>query len=110
MTKKTDQQDDYVKNYGHRVLELGLLFKDLLDMIKYPDRDRGLRLLKVAMLFFRSSSRLSKYAYEIVRLLVHQQCALSVQASHEEFYGLFVNTAGKINSHIPADERMEWTS
>ena len=55
---------DLVKNYGHRVLELGMLYKSLLDMCKLPDRDRGLMLLKLAMLHFKAHKNKSKYAYE----------------------------------------------
>lgn len=49
-----------------------------------------------------------KYVYEIMRLLVHQTCILSEKAANEEFYGLFVNTTGRFNGHIPADRRMEY--
>ena len=106
--QRHDTPEDGVKNYGHMVLELGLLFKNLLDMIKYPDRDRALRLFKLSMTVFKVQNNLSKYALELLRLLVHQQCILSLQGAHEEFYGLFVNTSGKLDGHIPADERMEW--
>ncbi|XP_070551705.1 uncharacterized protein [Ptychodera flava] len=44
-TKPAAPPDDYILNYGHKVLELGLLYKALLDLCKLPDRDRGLRLL-----------------------------------------------------------------
>ncbi|XP_070547037.1 uncharacterized protein [Ptychodera flava] len=97
---------DVVLNYGHKVLELGLLYKALLDLCKLPDRDRGLRLLKLTMMYLKASNNLSKYAYEIMRLLVHQFCILSEKEAHEEFYGLFVNTHGKLDSHIPVDLQM----
>lgn len=99
---------DLVKNYGHRVLELGMLYKSLLDMCKLPDRDRGLMLLKLAMLHFKAHKNKSKYAYEIMRLLVHQFVLLSEKKANEEFYGLFVNTHGHIYSHIPVDLQMEY--
>ncbi len=90
------------------VLELGLLYKDLLDFVRLPDRNRGIRLLKLSMLVFKGHNNHSKYALEILRLLVHQLCSLSNKEAHEEFYGLFVNTLGKVDSHVAADERMEW--
>ena len=99
---------DCIKNYGNLILELGLLLKDLLDLSQMPERQRGLSLLKMAMLFFKSHKNLSKYAYEILRLLVHQICTLSEQEACEEYYGMFVNTNGKYNGHIPADKRMEY--
>lgn len=99
---------DGVQNYAKRVLELGLLFKDMLDATKIPERNRHISLLKLIMLLFKSHRNLSKYAYEILRFLVHQMCILSKKAAEEEFYGLFVNTNGHCDSHIPADRRMEY--
>ena len=86
------------------VMELGLLFKNLVVMIKLPDRDRAIRLLKLDMVILKRHNNLSKYAYEILRLLIHQQCRLSVSEAHQEFYGMFVNTAGRIDSHIAVDD------
>ena len=106
--KGQNENVDQVRNYAHKVLELGMLFKSLTDMISVPDRDRSLRLLKYAMLIFRENSHLSKYAYEIMRLLVHQFCRLSEKAAHEEFYGLFCNTTGRVDGHVACDDRMEW--
>ena len=89
-------------------MELGLLMKNWFDVIKLPDRDRAIRLFKLTMPIFKAENNLSKYAYEIMRLLVHQHSILSVKQAHMEFYGMFVNTAGKLDSNIPTDERMEW--
>ncbi len=105
---ETTPTADHIYKYGQMVLSLGLLYKDWLDVCKIPDRDRGLRLLKVTAAVFKANNWQSKYAYECVRLLVHQISTLSLQEAHAEFYGLFVNTRGKINTHIPVDERMEW--
>ncbi|XP_076078863.1 uncharacterized protein LOC143048879 [Mytilus galloprovincialis] len=107
MKKSKAPKYDYVKNYAQMMLELGLLFKDLMDMIKLPERTRGIRLLKVAMLYFKSHKNLSKYALDILRFLVHQLILLSEKEANEEFYGLFVNTNGHFNGHIPADLAME---
>ena len=100
--------EDFVRTYGCRVLELGLLFKNWLDAIKLPNRERALRLFKLTMPIFLANNSKSKYAYEIMRLLVHQQCSLSEKEAVEEFYALFVNTKGKMHTHIPVDDRMEW--
>ena len=102
------EPNDYVHNYARRVLETGLLFKDQLDLTRMPDRERGIRLLKLTMLYLKSHRNLSKYAYEIMRLLVHQICILSEKEAHEEFYGMFVNTSCKYDSHIPTDRCMEY--
>lgn len=107
--KKTESaQTDGVFNYGKRLLELGLLFKDMLDANKIPERSRLISLLKLCMMLLKAHRHLSKYAYEILRLLVHQLCILSEKAACEEFYSLFVNTKGQKDSHIPADLRMEY--
>ena len=107
MRRNPPQVGDHVKNYGHRVLEIGLLYKNWLDFIKLPDRDRGLRLLKLMMPVFKANNNLSKYSYEIMRLLVHQLCVLSEREAHKEFYGMFVNTKGRLDSNIAVDDRME---
>lgn len=106
--KKQQPKPDGIYNYGCQLLEVGLLFKDLLDLTHMPERKRGLRLLKIAMLYFKSHNNLSKYAYEIMRFLVYQECLLSEKAANEMFYGLFVNISGKYDGHIPADRRMEY--
>jgi hypothetical protein len=74
---------DRIKHYGHVVLQLGLL------------------------MIFKASNNRSKYALEILRFLCHQQSSYSLKVAHESFYGLFVNTEGKLNTHIPADLQME---
>lgn len=99
--------NDYVYNYGVSLLEIGLLFTSLLDVIHFPHRDRGLRLMKMSLMFFRSHSTHSKYAYEIVRFLMHQYCTLSAKRAHEEFFGLFVNTTDRVGGNIPCDLLME---
>ena len=60
------------------------------------------------MLFFISHRNKSKYALEILRLLVHQICILTEKAASEEFYGMFVDTNGHFDGHIPADRRMKY--
>lgn len=102
------KEEDKVNDYGCILLELGLMFKNMLNLTKMPDRQRGIRLLKLLVIYFKSNNNLSKYAYECIRLLVHQLCSLSDKKRHEEFYGLFVNTTGQFDGHIPADLRMEY--
>lgn len=101
-------QEDGKKNYANMVLEFGMLFKCWLELIKMPDRNRGIRLLKMSMIIFKAGKNLSKYAYEIVRLLVQQLFVLSEKEAHEQFYGMFVNTQGRVDSHVACDDRMEW--
>lgn len=99
-------ENDRVKYYGHTVLQLGLLYMEFLDIIKVPDRERLMTTFKYMMWVFKVHNSRSKYALEILRFLCHQQSSYSLQTAHKAVYGLFVNTAGKIDSHISADLQM----
>ena len=98
---------DQINNYACQVMELGMLFISLQDLVHLPHRERGLRLLKFLMLVMKNYSNRSKYAIEIMRFLVHQVITLNNQETQQMFYSLFVNTKGKIESHIAADDEME---
>lgn len=103
---KARKEDDNVYNHSRRVLEIGMLMKALLYLCKTPDRHTMLSLLKLFLPMLYHQSRSSKYAQEIIRFLVHQH-SLSPREANETFYKLFVNSAGKYDSHIPADLAME---
>ena len=77
-------------------------------MCKYPIRQKALSLMKLTMLVFKANNNLSKYAYECMVFLVQQLCTLSEKEATEQFYGLFVNTKGRLHSHIPSDLQMEY--
>lgn len=106
--KSVNEGSDKVKNYGHLVLELGMLFKELLGVCKSPDRNQMLRLLKHSMTVFKARSNNSKYALEIHRFLIQQISTLSEKEAAEVVTGMFVNTKGKADSYIPADLQMEY--
>lgn len=97
---------DRVKHYGHTVLQLGLLYLEFLDIIKVPDRDRLMTTFKYIMQVFKAHNSRSKYELETLRFLCHQQSSCSLQTAHKAVYGPFVNTARKVDSHIPADIEM----
>ncbi len=97
---------DKVFCYSAMLLELGLLMQSLLDLVHYPNRDHGLRLLKLLMVYLKCHNTRSKYAGEIMRLLVHQHFTLSERRANEEFYGHFVHTEN--GCIIPADLQMEF--
>jgi hypothetical protein len=63
--------DNYLYNYGRNVLELGLLFTELEDCCRLPDRDRLLAILKCMMVLFRGHSTLAKYNLELFRCIAH---------------------------------------
>ena len=83
--------EDFVFNYAQMVLELGLTFKSLDYLCSIPDRERMLPMLKHAMVLFKSNNTFSKYAYEIMRLLVHQKVILSEKEAHEILQVFFQN-------------------
>ncbi|KAK7100930.1 hypothetical protein V1264_023792 [Littorina saxatilis] len=100
------QQDDAF-TYGQNVLEIGLIYKAFAASVKVPKRNSMLRLMKYVMLILKGDNNRSKYSLEILRLLFHQLATLSEKTAHESFYGMFVNTQGKPDSHIAADMKME---
>lgn len=57
---------DGVKMYGSCVLELGFLYKSVLQNVKIPNRDRFIPLLKYLMRVLKGHSNNSKYALEIL--------------------------------------------
>jgi hypothetical protein len=65
-------------------------------------------ILKVIMINLHVQSACSKYAYEILRYLVHQKVVLSQKQAYECFFNQFVNYRGSIDSHIPVDLAMEY--
>lgn len=107
-SSSSDINTDKVQAYAHLLLELGLLFKNLTETIKVPNRPRMIRTLKLMMIILKADSNMSKYADEILRFLVHQTCTLSEHDAKLTFYSMFVNTQGRIDSHIAADMQMEF--
>ncbi len=106
--RKESDAKDCLKAYGHLTLELGILFKNFLESINTPNRARMIRTLKVMMVILKSDNNLSKYADEILRFLLHQVCLLPEKQAHCMFYAMFVNTKGRVDSHIPVDLQMEF--
>ena len=95
---------DTINCYGNILIELGLVYMELCDIVKAPSRDRLLSLMKYLLLILKGHNNKSKYALELLRFLSQQLALLSEQAANEVIYGLFVNTGKTI---IPADMQME---
>lgn len=87
----TKREEDYVKNYAHMMVDLGLIYKELLHISKQPDRKMILSLMKRCMCVFKASSNNSKYAYEVHHFLVQQYSMLSQKDATESLYSMFVN-------------------
>lgn len=64
-------------------------------------------MIKYMMVVLRGKNLQAKYNLELLRFLIHQLCTLSEREANETLYSLFVNTQGKIDSHVPADLVME---
>lgn len=106
-SEKMLASSNHIMNYGLRILELGLAFKALQSNVKIPNRDRFLPLMKYFMCILKGHNNNSKYAFKILRFIVHQQCTMDEKTAHQSFYGLFVNNKGEFVSSIPADLQME---
>lgn len=81
--------------------------KALQSNVKIPNRDRFMPLMKYLKCILKGHNNNSKYALEILRFIVHQQCTMDEKTAHQSFYGLFVNNKGEFDSSIPADLQME---
>ena len=104
-TKST--KPDFIRRYAHNVLEIGMLYKELLHVCHHPDRTLFLAIMKDVMQMLKAHNFQGKYGLEILRFLFHQYAGLSEKVAHQSFHGLFVNTSGKQGNCIPADLAME---
>ncbi|WAR27510.1 hypothetical protein MAR_013214, partial [Mya arenaria] len=95
---------DDINSYGNVLIEVGLVFMELADIVETPNRERLLLLMKYLMLILKGHNTNSKYALELLRFLSQQLALPSQQDAHEVVYGLFVNTG---NTIIPSDLQME---
>jgi len=107
-TLTTSSNTDKITAYSRMVLELGLLFQNFVECVKVPNRERMLRTLKLMMILLKADNNLSKYADEILRFLLQQLFILSEHDAKLVFHSMFVNTRGRIDTHIPADLQMEF--
>ena len=73
---------DSINTYANLVVELGLIHMELCNIVKRPNRDRLLRLMKYIMLVLKGHNNRSKYALEMLRLLCQQFALLSEQCAH----------------------------
>ena len=99
-----DPSPDTIFNYSNILVELGLVFLELCDIVKNPNRQRLITCMKYLMIIMKSHNNKSKYALEILRFLCQQFALLNERSASEVVYGLFVNTG---NTIIPADLQME---
>ncbi|XP_053377824.1 uncharacterized protein LOC123550437 [Mercenaria mercenaria] len=93
-----------IYNYSNILVELCLVFLELCDIVKNPNRKRFKTSMKYLMIVMKGHDNKSKCALEILRLLCQQFALLSERAANKAVYGLFVNTGKTI---IPVDLQME---
>ena len=102
------QSPDRQKDYFHHALEVGTVFSLFIHEIKVPQREKLLPLFKMMMMILKGQNTKAKYPLEILRLLVQQYSLLPLQVASQVLHDCFVNTKGKPDSHVPADQQMEW--
>ncbi|XP_045208850.2 uncharacterized protein LOC123560755 [Mercenaria mercenaria] len=101
-------QPDKVKDYMHLSMEILMIFKYMQELLKMPDRDRFLALLKMILIILKGHSNKAKYPREILRMLIQQYSVMGLREACMVFQACFVNTKGKVDSHVPADLVQEW--
>ena len=103
-----DKQPDKIKDYGHLVLESGITFLYFLELVKRPNRQKMLALLKMMMLQMKGRNTKAKYPREILRLLVQQYSVIGLRDACQIFHACFVNLDGSEDGHVAADLVQEW--
>lgn len=94
-------------NYGRQVLQLGVMLMQLNDTEREGDGDRSLINWKMLMLYFRCSSRGTKYGYEAMRLITHLKALYTEKMAHRVLHGQFINGKGGPGNNCANDLKME---
>ncbi|XP_028408226.1 uncharacterized protein LOC114530810 [Dendronephthya gigantea] len=100
------QEEDNLYNYHCAKLTFGLLLMEFNDGIKEGDGERLIDVYKVALLLFKEHGK-TKYAYEVLLLLVKINGILSKYDAHNLKWNRFFNKHGIKGGNIPLDLRME---
>ena len=106
-TVETAQPDKQL-DYFHNALETSTVFSLFYHFMKVPQRDKILPIFKMMMFILKGVSTHAKYPLEIMRMMVQQKSLLPIRDAYQVLYNCFVNTKGKVDSHVPADQQMEW--
>ena len=101
-------QPDSVKDYAHLTLELGMVFSYYETLTKTPSREKLLAATKMLLPIMKGNNPQAKYPLELLRFLVQQYSLLSQKQAAQALQACFVNTRGRANTHVPADQQMEW--
>ena len=72
------------------------------------NRSRFLGLLKMMLPVFKGNNNQSHYAIGILHTIIQQLSLLDEQRAHLVFQACFVNTKGRVDTHIESDLMMEF--
>ena len=64
---------DTASNYANLVLQVGILFMELNDVVKYPDRNRLLAVLKILMVIFNFEVCFRDYPFALSPICIVRQ-------------------------------------
>ena len=77
------------------------MLMQLKDTTKERDGDRSLVNEKLLLIFFKSNNNYSKYAIEMLLLIIQKECMLSERMAEQLRWGKFINwKGGKGNNAI----------
>ena len=104
--KDAETSDDKVYVYATEVISLGLLWHNFHDAVKEADGDRILRIWKILLVIFKSSSNFN-YAKEALNLLIQYYYIFSDRQKVQLLWSRCINTKGYVGTNIPCDLYME---
>ena len=98
-----EEEDDYILNYGLRILEVVMLLLQLKDTTKEGDGTRAAINEKMLMSFFKCHNNYSKYAIEMVTAITQKEILLSPRMAEVVKREPFVNWRGGIGNNMDDD-------
>ena len=90
---KDPRQMDYVEEYAHEVMSLGLLLMEFNDVIRKGDGSRILHFWRYFLPLFKASER-TNYSVEAFSQLAHEKYLLSPQMSMQMKWSRTINVHG----------------
>ena len=102
-----EEEDDYILNYGLRILEVVMLLLHLKDTTKEGDGTRAAINEKMLMSFFKCHNNYSKYAIEMVTAITPKEILLSPRMAEVVKREPFVNWRGGIGNNMDDDMAIE---
>ena len=102
-----EEEDDYILNYGLRILEVVMLLLQLKDTTKEGDGTKAAINEKVLMSFFKCQNNCSKYAVEMVTAINQKEILLSPRTAEVVKREPFVNWRGGIGNNMDDDMAIE---